>query len=118
MLTPLLLETAKEHKMEKTQILTVTEMKVKTLLLQKEREGRHLERAELNRLSHALWRKRRALKREKNLECRDGESSQEDTKRAFQLENEKILLTSFFSKTSTQSLQTKWSSPEQRGLTV
>ena len=46
----LLLEIAKAHTM-----------------MEKKREGRHLGRAELNRLCRAIWRKRRALKRETHL---------------------------------------------------
>ena len=47
--------------------MTGTELELKTLLLEKKRQGRHLGRAELNRLCRSIWRKRRALKREKHL---------------------------------------------------
>ena len=77
--------------MAETKVMTVTELELKILVLQKKREGQHLERAELNRLCRAIWRNRRALKREKHLtkikeKCRDGESLQENKKQAFQLE--------------------------------
>ena len=103
-LDPLLLETVNAHKMAETMVMTVTELELKTLL-QKKREGQHLERAELNRLCRAIWRNRRALKREKHLtkikECRDWETLQENTKQAFQLEfgckkNPETIPTSFF----------------------
>ena len=59
-------------------------------LLQKKREGRHLGQAELNRLCRAIWRKRRALKREKHLIKiqESAETPEEDTKQAFQLARE------------------------------
>ena len=63
----LLLETAKGHKRRETKEVTVAELELKTLLLKMKREGRHLERAEMNRLCRTHWRKRRALKREKHL---------------------------------------------------
>ena len=66
-MSPLLKETAKAHKRMETKEMTVTELEVKSRLLMKKREGRHLERAELNGLCRAIWRKRRALKREKHL---------------------------------------------------
>ena len=66
-MAPLLKETAKAHKKMDTKEMTVTELEVKSRLLKKKREGRHLERAELNGLCRAIWRKRRALKREKHL---------------------------------------------------
>ena len=53
-MAPLLVETAKAHKLKETG----TELELKTLLLQKNMEGRHLERAELNRFCSAIWRKR------------------------------------------------------------
>ena len=116
--------------MEKTQILTVTEMKVKTLLLQKEREGRHLERAELNRLCCANWRKTESSETrepsyQNQRECRDGVSPQEHAKRSISTKvrwRNRRIPRRFFSqassaKTFTQSLHTKWSSPKPRGLT-
>ena len=63
----MLLGTAKVHELMETKVLTGTELELKTLLLQKKREGWHLRRAELNRLSRAIWREQRALKREKHL---------------------------------------------------
>ena len=76
---PLLLETAKAHKMTETKMLTVTDLELKTLLLQKKREGQHLERAELNRtLPRNLAKAESAGARETSHrdqgECRDGES--------------------------------------------
>ena len=46
--------------------MSVTEIELKSLLLRK-KTRRHLERTELNLLCRAIWRKRRALKREKHL---------------------------------------------------
>ena len=46
----------------------MTEMELKTLLLRKKKTGRYLERSELNWLCREIWRKRRALKREKHLD--------------------------------------------------
>ena len=63
-MAPLLLGTAKTHKMMETKEMTATELQLKTILLQKKRQGRHLGRAELNRLCRSIWRKRRVLKRE------------------------------------------------------
>ena len=91
-MAPLLLETAKAYKMMETnRKMTVTELELKSLLLQKKRDGRHFGRAELNRLCRAFWRKQRALKRQKYFDqdqgkCRCGESNQENTKQTFQLE--------------------------------
>ena len=64
---PLLMETAKAHRKLETKEMSVTELELKLLLLTKKKTGRHLERAELNWLCRAIWRKRRALKREKHL---------------------------------------------------
>ena len=50
-MAPLLLGTAKTHKMMETKEMTVTELELRTILLQKKREGRHLGRAVLNRLA-------------------------------------------------------------------
>ena len=66
--------------MAEAKVMTVTELELKILVLQKKREGQHLERAELNRLCRAIWRHRRALKREKHLtkikeKCGDGKAS-------------------------------------------
>ena len=61
------METARTHRKLETKEMTVTEFKLKSLLLRKKKTGRHLERAELNWLCRAIWRKRRALKREKHL---------------------------------------------------
>ena len=47
--------------------MTGTDLELKTVHLQKKREGQHFERAEFNRLCRAIWRKRRALKRRKHL---------------------------------------------------
>ena len=66
-MSALLLGTAKGHKRRETKEVTEAELELKTLLLKKKREGRHLERAEMNRLCRTHWRKRRALKREKHL---------------------------------------------------
>ena len=90
-MAPLHLETAKAHKRMETKEMTVTELEVKPLLLNEKREGRNLERAELNWLCRAIWRKRRALKREKHLikigeSAETGKVSPENTKQAFQLE--------------------------------
>ena len=92
-MAPLLLETAKARKRMETKEMTATELELKSLLLKKKREGRHLERAESNRLCRAIWRKRRALKREKHLgkikeSAELGKGAQENTKQAFQLEFE------------------------------
>ena len=87
MVAPLLRETAKAHKRTETKEMTVTELELRSLLLKKKREGRHLERAELNWLCRATWRKRRALKREKRLTMiKESAETQENTKQAFQLE--------------------------------
>ena len=48
--------------------MSVTEMELKTLLLRKKKTGRYLERSEMNWLCREIWRKRRALKREKHLD--------------------------------------------------
>ena len=48
--------------------MTVTEMELKTLLLRKKKTFRYFERSELNWLCGEIWRKRRALKREKHLD--------------------------------------------------
>ena len=45
-MAPLLLETARAHKLMETTVMTETELELKTFLLQKKREGRHLWRAE------------------------------------------------------------------------
>ena len=64
---PLLMETAVAHRKLETKEMSVTELELKSLLLRKKKTGRHLERTELNWLCRAIWRKRRALKREKHL---------------------------------------------------
>ena len=56
------------QKIGKKREMSVTELELKSLLLRKKKTGRHLERTELNWLCGAIWRKRRALKREKHLE--------------------------------------------------
>ena len=66
-MAPLLKETAKAHKKMETKEMSVTELELKSLLLKNKREGRHLERAELNWLCRAIWRKKRALKRAEHL---------------------------------------------------
>ena len=66
-MVPLLMETAMAHRKLETKEMSVTELELKSLLLRKKKTGRHLERTELNWLSQAIWRKRRALKREKHL---------------------------------------------------
>ena len=66
-MAPLLLETAKSHRKFEFREMSVTELELKSLLLRKKREGRQLGRTELNWLCRAIWRKRRALKREKHL---------------------------------------------------
>ena len=43
-------------------------MELKTLLLRRKKTGRYLERSDLNWLCREIWRKRRALKREKHLD--------------------------------------------------
>ena len=89
---PLLVETAKAHRKVESKEMSVTEMELKTLLLRKKTTGRYFERSELNWLCLEIWRKRRALKREKEAPgqdqggCRDGESSQENAEQALQLE--------------------------------
>ena len=67
-LAPLLVETAKAHRRVESKEMSVTEMELKTLLLRKKKTGRYLERSELNWLCREIWRKRRALKREKHLD--------------------------------------------------
>ena len=64
----LLKETAKAHKRLETKEITITEVELESLLLKKKGEGRHFERAELNWFCRAIWRQRRALKREKHLD--------------------------------------------------
>ena len=66
-MVPLLMETAMAHRKVETKEMSVTEMELKSLLLKKKKTGRHLERTELNLLCRAIWRKQRALKREKHL---------------------------------------------------
>ena len=63
----LLLETAKTHRKLETKEMSVTELEIKSLLLRKNKTGRHLERTELNWLCREIWRKQKALKREKHL---------------------------------------------------
>ena len=63
--------------------MTVTEVELKTLLLQKERDGRHLKRAELRTGFAAQFG------------GRDGERTQENSKQTFQLEYPKTVLTNF-----------------------
>ena len=65
-LAPVIVETAKAHRKVESK-MSVTEMELKTLLLRKKNTGRYLERSELNWLCREIWRKRRALKREKHL---------------------------------------------------
>ena len=83
-LAPLFLVTAEAHKMVETDVMTVTELELKTLLSQKKREGQHLLRTELNRLYRAIWRKRRAETRktfhQDQGECRDGDCTQQKHK--------------------------------------
>ena len=67
-LAPLLVETAKAHRKVESKEMSVTELELKTLLLRKKKTGRYLERTELNWLCREIWRKRRALKREKHLD--------------------------------------------------
>ena len=67
-LAPLLVETAEAHRKLETKEMSVTELEIKSLLLRKKKTGRHLERSQLNWLCRAIWRKRRALKREKHLD--------------------------------------------------
>ena len=57
----LLVETAMAHRKLETKEMSVTE-------LRKMKTGRNLERSELNWLCREIWRKRRALKREKHLD--------------------------------------------------
>ena len=64
-LAPLLVETAKAHRKVESKEMSV---ELKTLLLRKKKTGRYLERTELNWLCREIWRKRRALKREKHLD--------------------------------------------------
>ena len=64
---PLLTETAVADRKLETKEMSVTELELKSLLLKKKKTGRHLERTELSWLCRAIWRKRRALKREKHL---------------------------------------------------
>ena len=91
-LAPLLVETAKAHRKVESKEMWVTEMELKTLLLRKKKTGRYLERAELNWLCRAIWRKRRALKREKHLDkikesAEIGRAPKKtQSKQAFQLE--------------------------------
>ena len=47
--------------------IIVAELELQSLLLKKKRVGNHLDPAELNWLCRAIWRNRRALKREKHL---------------------------------------------------
>ena len=63
----LLLETEKTHRRLETKEMSVTELELKSLLLRKKRDGRQLGRTEWNWLCRAIWRERRALKREKHL---------------------------------------------------
>ena len=57
-------ETAKAHKRMETKEMSATEHELKSLLLKKKREGRHLEPAELDWLCRAIWRKRSVETRE------------------------------------------------------
>ena len=62
----LLLGTAKGHKRRETKEVIVTEVELKTLLLKMKREGRHLERAEMNRLCRTNWRKTESAEARRN----------------------------------------------------
>ena len=64
---PLLEETARTHRRKESKELSVTELELKSLLLGKNKAGRQLGRSELKWLCREIWRKRRALKREKHL---------------------------------------------------
>ena len=123
-MAPLLKETAKAHKRLENEI-SVTELELKSLLLKKKREGRHLERAELNWFCRAIWRKRRALKREKQLtkikvSVKTEKASQGNTKHTFQLEfdcetrKSRNSFHKISSKTSAQFLWTKKVLPNPR----
>ena len=88
---PLPLETAKSHRKLESKEMSVTELKLKSLLLRKKRDGRQLGRRELNWLCRAIWRQRRALTREKHPNtikesAETVKSPQENTKQSFQLE--------------------------------
>ena len=89
-MAPLLKETAKAHRRLGAKEMTVTELELKFLLCKMKREERHLEHAELNRPYRAIWRKKRALKREKHLtkikESAETGKAPRHTKHAFQLE--------------------------------
>ena len=81
------------HRKLETEEMSVAELELKSHLLRKKKTGRHLERTDLNWLCREIWRKRRALKREKHLgkikeSAEMGESSQENAKQAFQLDLE------------------------------
>ena len=67
-LAPLLVETAKAQRKVESKEMSVTEMELKTLLLRKKKTGRYLERSELDWLCREIWRKKKALKREKHLD--------------------------------------------------
>ena len=67
-LAPLLVETAKAHRKMESKEMSMTELELKTLLLRKKNTGRYLERTDLKWLCREIWRKRRALKREKHLD--------------------------------------------------
>ena len=67
--------------------MTVTELELKTLLLQKKSEGKHLGRAELpiNLEKTESVESRKTFNQDQR-EFRDGESPQENTMQSFQLE--------------------------------
>ena len=64
----LLVETAMAHRKVETKEMSVTELELKTLLLRKKKTGWNFERSELKSLCREIWRKRKALKREKHLD--------------------------------------------------
>ena len=92
-----------------------------SLLLKKKREGQHLKRAEYLKKEESV-ETRETLDRDQG-ECRHGESTQENTKQAFQLEfdceTRKIpkQFSQTSSKTSTQFLWTTKILPYLRDLT-
>ena len=84
-IAPLLKETAKAHKILETKEMTTTQLELKSLLLKKKREGRHLERAELKLALSSNLVKEESVETRKTLdqdqgECRDGERQRTQSK--------------------------------------
>ena len=90
--------------------MSVTELELKSLSLRKKRIRRQLGRTELNRHCRAIWRNRRALKREKHLKkIKAPKKHKASISTGVRLQNKKMpkLFSQTSSKTSIQFLWTK-----------